>query len=248
MCGCISISSCSGFSFQFAALISTAIRQPVNNNLSFSNHLKKYFIIAAFFIWAAFLFSCTQNVKQKESKVESTTSVTSVAEKAISVELKGTLRSRRSYSNIQFMDNEKEIDDYLAKQEKSNPEIHPTMSKDDSVLFERFEQLGFIKDYSFLLKRFKPLTKSSNILQTFPGDIVHFKFYNDSATGHICFKAFYKSDSLQINTGATTLQNLDYAFLDVIPGGNKELVFLDDYYIMNGDNFDFLVYEIKTKH
>lgn len=34
--------------------------------------------------------------------------------------------------------------------------------------------------------------------------------------------------------------------MDIIPGANKEIVVLDEYYIMNGYNFDLLVYEIKN--
>jgi len=61
------------------------------------------------------------------------------------------------------------------------------------------------------------------------------------------FKISFSKDVIEIDTNATPLQELDYTFLDIIPGGNKELVFLDDYYIMNGYNFDLKVYEIKTE-
>ena len=59
-------------------------------------------------------------------------------------------------------------------------------------------------------------------------------------------KIFFSNDSVDIDTKDSGWQKLDYAFLDVIPGGNKELVFLNAYYIMNGYNFDFKVYKIKT--
>ncbi len=36
------------------------------------------------------------------------------------------------------------------------------------------------------------------------------------------------------------------AIIDIVPGGNKELVLLDEYYISNGDNSDLIIYEIKT--
>lgn len=227
--------------------MSTSIRQPLSINKSFNNNLKQYYTTAAFFLLAAFLFSCTQNTNQKVNKAENTTVVTPAAAKAITIELKGILRTRRSYSNIQFMDNEKEIDAYLAKQKKSNPELYVDPYKKDSIWVERFKKLGFIEGYGFLIKKFKSKTKDTCNLLLALGEKLQFKFYNDSATGNIWFKVFFKKDSLQINTGATTLQNLDYAFLDIIPGGNKELVFLDDYYVMNGDNFDFQVYEIKIK-
>jgi hypothetical protein len=207
--------------------------------------MKQFYILAATFVLAAFLFSCKQNTKQKENKVENTTSVIPAAEKAISIELKGILRTRRSYSNIQFMDDEKEIDAYLAKQGKSNPELYLPLNKEDSMWVERFERLGLIRGYGFLLHKFKKETKEVINFTDVSGKKVTIKFYNDDSS-RTHFKAFCAKDSIDINTRAISLQNLDYAFLDIFPGGNKEFVFLNDYYVMNGDNFDFQVYEIKT--
>lgn len=166
--------------------------------------------------------------------------------KNLRIELKGTVRSRRTYAGIQGITDEKERDKYLTQQENSNPELYGAFNNADSVLIDQFTSLGLINGNGFLIRNFKPQTEDTCVLLLQAGEKLHLKFYSDSATGKIWFAAYYKNDSLQINTGATTLQNLDYAFLDVIPGGNKELVFLDDYYIMNGDNYDFLVYEIKT--
>jgi len=39
--------------------------------------------------------------------------------------------------------------------------------------------------------------------------------------------------------------DLKYCRLDIIPDGNKEIVLLSEYYIMNGDNFELFVYEIS---
>ncbi len=209
--------------------------------------MKQYYLFAALYLLAAFLFSCKQNTKQKENNTENTTSIVRAVEKIISIELKGILRTRRSYSNIQFMDNEKEIDAYLAKQRKSNPELYTGLNKEDSIWVERFEQFGFIKNYTFLIEKFKPQTNNTCSLLPSSGDTVRFKFYQYPATTQMWFACFFKGDTVNVNTDSFTPQNLDYAFLDIIPGGNKELVFLNDYYIMNGDNFDFQVYEIKTK-
>jgi hypothetical protein len=208
--------------------------------------MKQFYILAATFVLAAFLFSCKQNTKQKENKAENTTSVIPAAEKAISIELKGILRTRRSYSNIQFMDDEKEIDPYLAKQGKSNPELYLPLNKEDSMWVERFERFGVIKNYTFLIKKFKTQTNNTCSLRTSLGDTIRFKFYKDTATSKMWFAGFFNGDTVNVNTDSFTPQNLDYAFLDIIPGGNKELVFLDDYYVMNGDNFNFMVYDIKT--
>jgi hypothetical protein len=208
--------------------------------------MKQYYLIAAFFLLAAFLFSCKQNTKQKENNTENTTSITQAVEKKpISIELKGILRTRRSYSNVQYMDDEKEMYIYLAKQKRSNPELYTGLSKEDSILINQFVRLGLIKRGELLLRAFKKQTKQVDGFTDVSGQKMIIKFYNDDSS-HTHFKVFCNMDSTDVNTGAISLQNLDYAFLDIIPGGNKELVFLDDYYVMNGDNFDFKVYEIKT--
>ena len=69
-------------------------------------------------------------------------------------------------------------------------------------------------------------------------------FYHSQLTDRMHIKFFFEKDSLDINTDAGSLQDLNYKFLDVIPGGNKELVFLDSRHISNGDNFDLKVYQI----
>jgi hypothetical protein len=190
----------------------------------------------------AFLFSCNQNDAGKNK----TSSVTALAiKKKIEVRFIGEVRTRRSFAGLQFIDDEKEQDKYVAEQEKNNPTVGSYFTATDSMLIEQFERLGLIKNDEFLEAKFKPQTKpvvifTDNAKQVYP---VH--FYHDTLTSSTHFKIFLSKDSIDIDTKATPLQDLDYAFLDVIPGGNKELIFLDDYYIVGGYNFDFKVYEIK---
>ena len=190
---------------------------------------------------AAFLFSCNQK------KPDKAISYSSPNKEKIEVTLIGEVLTRRSYADIQFMDDEKEIDKHIAKQEKSNPIANNNFSVADSFLVAQFERLGLIKNNEFLLSRFKPQTKPENEFIDSLGHKGSIKFFNDVSGEHTQFKLFYLKDSIDIDTKAIPLQKLDYAFLDVIPGGNKELVFLDDYYIMNGDNFILKVYEIKFR-
>jgi len=190
--------------------------------------LKTFHKIAAAIFIAAVLFSCNKK-------------------KSIQVKFIGEVDTRRTFADIQFMDNEKERDKYIVEQKKSNPMLMNTGSAADSILIQQFKRLGLVKDDEFLQTMFKPETKPQinfidNANQNFP-----VKFYNDSLSGTVHFKIFFSKDSIDIDTKATPLQDLDYTFLDVIPGGNKELVFLDDYYIMNGYNFDLKVYEIRTQ-
>ena len=40
-------------------------------------------------------------------------------------------------------------------------------------------------------------------------------------------------------------EDIKYLLFNIIPGGYKEIIVLEEYYIMNGDNSDIYVYEIK---
>lgn len=192
----------------------------------------------------AFLFSCDQEKAEKKAKHTIPSLV--VIKKEIEVTFIGEVRTRRTFAGIQFIDNDKERDKYVADQEKSNPTVDSRFTATDSMLIEQFERLGLIKDDEFLEAKFKLQTKEMVVFADRAKQLYPIHFYNNSLTGNTHFKIFFSKDSIDIDTKATPLQDLDYAFLDVIPGGNKELVFLDDYYIMNGYNFDFKVYEIKS--
>jgi hypothetical protein len=190
---------------------------------------------------AAFLFSCGQ----KDAEEMNENSIQPSPKKKIEVRLIGELRARKSYSNIQFMDDDKEIDKYLKKQRASNPLVYETSGLISKILVTQFERLGLIKNGEIILKNFKKQTDEKTTYSDSSGREINLLFYVNQLTGHYNFKLLSAKDSVDVDTGGTNLQNLDYAFMNIIPGGNKELVYLNDYYIMNGDNFDFMIYEIK---
>ena len=206
--------------------------------------MKISYQITAAIVLAAFLFSCNRQ-KTEEKKQDVIASITPV-KKELEVKYIGVVRTRRTFADIQFIQDEKELDRYVAAQERSNPLVFDIVPYRDSSLLKGFEKLGLIKKSEFIQARFKPQTQQKTSFIDSAKRAFPVKFYNDILKGNVHFKIFLSKDSIDIDTGATSLQNLDYAFLDIIPGGNKELVFLDDYHIMNGDNFDLMVYEIKT--
>jgi hypothetical protein len=190
---------------------------------------------------AAFLFSCNQkNVEEKEKS-----SLLQSIKPKMEVRLVGEVLTRKSYASIQFMEDQKEIDSYLEKQYASHPTVAYLSDSIGKFLISQFERLGLIKNGELLLQNFKKQTDEKTTYTDSSGREVNLLFYQ--LTGHCHFKLLLATDSVDIDTGGTNLQDLDYAFLDIIPGGNKELVFLDDYHIMNGDNFDFKIYEIKIR-
>ena len=195
----------------------------------------------------AVLFSCGPNTQKKPAERQQDKIIPTPAtnKKQVEITFLGEIRTRRTFADIQFIDNEKERDKYVAEQERSNPIVYD-ISPGDSLLIRQFQRLGIIKNGEYLEKRFKPQTKEKAVFIDSSKRNFPLNFLYDTVTGSTHFKIFFSTDSVDIDTKGFVWQKLDYAFLDVIPGGNKELVFLDDYYIMNGFNFDFKVYEIKT--
>jgi hypothetical protein len=199
---------------------------------------------AVMIIMAVFLFSCGEK-NEKEKKANS---IKPVTKPKIEVRLIGEMRTRRSYAIIQSMDNDKAIDSFLSKRRADNPTLGYQPDSPSQYLVKQFERLDLIKNEELLLKNFKKQTGEKTVYIDSLGRKIDLEFYHSMVTDHMHFKLLLAKDSVDIDTGATNLQDLDYDFLDVIPGGNKELVFLDDYYIMNGDNFDFKVYEIRINN
>ena len=201
-----------------------------------------FFKMAAILFVAAFLCACNQTSEKKNK--EAINSLLPDKKSKIEVTFIGEVRVRRSFAHIQFIKSQKEIDKYIARQEKNNPIVEGVFPAKNSFLISQFERLGVIKNGEFLPKKFKPHIAPEIEFIDALGRSVHVKFYHSQLTDRMHIKFFFQKDSLDINTEAGNLQDLNYKFLDVIPGGNKELVFLDSYHISNGDNFDLKVYQI----
>jgi hypothetical protein len=193
----------------------------------------------------AFLFSCSQ--KKLPKKNEHIIAIGPSAKKEIEVKFVGEIQTRRTWIGIQSIYNEKERAKYVAEQEKSSPVIIG-YSPGDSTLIRQFQRLQLIQGGAFLEARFKSYTKQKTTFVDSAERNFPLIFFTDSLTGNAHFKIFFSNDSIDVDTKKQPfpLQPLQYRFLDVIPGGNKELVFLNEYYIMNGYNFDLDVYEIKS--
>lgn len=167
------------------------------------------------------------------------------AEKKISITSIGEIQFIRSYSEIQSMRDEKKIDEYLEKQRKSNPGYMKYSS--DSILKPLFQNLGFVKGDELLLSKFKYSNKPDTSLKSFSGKEIKIHLGKDTISGvkdQIIIYYDGKSDSSE--TRPIFHQQVEYAFLDIIPGGNKELVVLVEDYLMNTEIYTFEVFEIKT--
>jgi hypothetical protein len=108
----------------------------------------------------------------------------------------------------------------------------------------KFQQVGFVKGDKLLLHRLR--TDTTVVFEvTAPGmkAIPAFiKQYYDGIYG-ITFST--GAENWELCFRMTSIVSMTYLLLDIIPGGYPELVLADFYYIMNGDNYDFWVYEFR---
>jgi hypothetical protein len=168
----------------------------------------------------------------------------------ITVKYAGELSFRKTDTNIQFITDDKEIDKYLEQQEKSNPVLFTHSLDSNLTILYRFQELGLIcqntpEEYELLLSKFNFQTAPSSAFYTIDNSKYNLNFYTDRSGRSTFLKVISTTDSIIFDTESTPQQDLNYVFIDIVPGGNKELVFLDDYHIMNGDNVDLKVYEIN---
>jgi hypothetical protein len=143
-------------------------------------------------------------------------------EPAISIEIVDEASARKTYG-------------YLTDIEKdsvfvANPEMR------DSGL----EKAGFIKEGRLLVEK---INGYDSIIRNTDGRIIKLKWHKQDYPIKVTLETA-NSDSLQFEfEGHFT----DYCIADVVPGGYQEIITLNQYYIVNGDNFEVTVYEVKTK-
>jgi hypothetical protein len=201
-------------------------------------------IIAAISL-AAILFSCNQ--KKTEKDQVQIISDTTNDKKQIEVRYLGEFISRRSYAKLQtpefYNKSEKEIDKYLKEEKNSNPLI---IWLSDSNLIAHFKRLGLIKKDEFLQDNFKYSKKELFEYADSTGKIYKIKLTRSKTNSPAKLTVYSATDSIVIDTKKYFFPEFKFAIIDFVPGGNKELVLLDEYYISNGDNSDLIVYEIIT--
>ena len=202
--------------------------------------MKWTFIWGILFFSILLIFSCSQ---KKNKRIENDLPAQKT-EKKISISSIGGIQFTRSYSEIQSMTDQKKIDEFIKKRDKSN--LYYRDSRSDSVLKPLFQNLGVVKGDELLLSKFKFSNRPQTVIKSFSGKEIKFHLQKDT-TGNNQDRiiAFYDGDSSQARP--TFHQRIKYVFLDVIPGGNKELVVLTEDYLMNTDIYTFEVFEIKTK-
>ncbi len=176
--------------------------------------------------------------------------VSGCGEKKLKIIKSGEFGFRRSYAAIQFRDvSDSELDSI----EKSNPWPidFENLNKTDSLLRLQLRSKGLL-DSSYHLIRGKfpetvplqfTLTDQKkkelqiSITDRTPGEITN--LYN-LVLNYKKQKTVYE---LEARYGGTN-RDISYMIADLIPGGYPEIVVLNEYYIMNGDNSDIYIYEV----
>jgi len=201
--------------------------------------------LCLFLIPVILLFSCVQD---KQPARVSPTIVANPTDTGLVICYDDFVAFRRSFADIQFIDDEKEQDKYVAQQENSNPYL---FRGENNPLVNRFEEFGFVKNGEFLERKFKQYIKGKISFIEAGGDFqyttnsgkkinIRFKHMANGREDNLI--STNRVDSIFVKT--SFFDELKFAELDIWPGGNKEIVVLREYHIMNGDNFELLVYQI----
>lgn len=202
--------------------------------------IKKILLISSLLI----IVSCSDRIAKET--VAKSNAIEKDKARVLSIHKAGELRFRRSYSDRMFREmSDKEADSI----EKSNPRVYETS---DSTLLKKIAEFGLVtRNYELIRNKFK-FTKKSDFNLTGndvedvsckivrPANADTVDLYNLIATS-----GSYRSE-VEIE-GHYGVLNEDIKFLiyDVIQGGYQELLVLHEYYIMNGDNSDVFIYEVK---
>lgn len=192
--------------------------------------------LSLLFAFASIFFSCARH---KDTSDESPP----LAEK-ISICSEGWLQFARSYSFLMSMQlTEKEADRMMEVTAKENPvDLHPY----HSGLKKRFVKLGFVKGDEVLLQKFKFGSNTDTSFHNSSNRDIRIQFVRDTLTERANkLLVFQGQDSAEIRT--EPYMELKYAFLDIIPGGNKEIVMMIEGHVSNNDLYYFEVFEVKTR-
>lgn len=168
--------------------------------------------------------------------------------KQLSIKRIGELRFRKSYADHQYM-TDKEYQKLL----KSNPTYYYG-AEPDSLLLNRFKALGYLNNNYELLPEKLESFELFNIEK--PDTAFHLTDELNKKISCQIKKAdsLYQYDLFAIDSSKRVVFKINNKFilpglqlrtLDIITGGFEEVILLDAYYIINGDNFDFFIYEIK---
>ena len=173
------------------------------------------------------------------------------SEKKLKITKVGEFSFRRSYAGLQFWEDTdpRKVDSIIS----SNPAIQRDSFNIKEVELLADLSLSEILDLANNLKRDKFPDNPKKVFNLIHenGNQLQGKFSVQSQSGkqndrYLLEISNEKSKAifnLQESYGALN-RDISYLIVDLIPGGYPEIVVLNEYYIMNGDNSDIYIYEV----
>ncbi|HNY54898.1 MAG TPA: hypothetical protein PKI86_04690 [Chitinophagales bacterium] len=150
----------------------------------------------------------------------------------------GSIDFRRSY-----VDHESHTDVYNDSVMKSNPEL---MDCSDSSLIEKFRKIGLIKSNQLIINKFQQINSIPFNLINSENDTVSISTDYIKEKGYYGIIANYKNSKMTVHLNKNNLtRDTKIDTIDIINGGFKEVVVLERYYIMNGDNYMMSIFRIN---
>jgi len=191
------------------------------------------------------LAGCSARKRNNSSPVIN--SISKDNENILSIHKAGELRFRRSYGDNQFRDmSDKEYEEIRS----GNP--HPDYFN-DSVLMKKFQKTGLINKENGLLRHNFKFSKTKDFqLSANNGKNLLCKIARPAYPEHNDLYIIIATNENELSEIAMeghygiSNEDIKYLLIDIIPGGYKEIIVLNEYYIMNGDNSDIYIYEIKN--
>jgi hypothetical protein len=204
--------------------------------------MNKKELYVLFFVVVFIPFAC----KNRDSQSETINPIAVKESMAtLSVHHIGELRFRRSYAAGMSEDlTGKE----LQRMMKAPPALYDDYDEETRNLGTIIEKFEFVKEGELLIEKFKYVTSPVAMLKDQVGKTVVAALKYDYIAGRPVFRLAVAntmhSATLKVDY-LDGMRGLKYQLLNIIPGGYPEIVLLNEYYIMNGDNFDLFVFEIR---
>ena len=197
------------------------------------------------FLFIIIIYSCSgENKKTQVEKIPALQQTKT--QKEVSIKKIGELRFRMTYviegKTLSLNQLKKIGEDKQTYYYAANP---------DTALIKKFQDLGVVNSNELLQKKF-------NSCKIYDNDDPEALFTIDDPIrkrliAGLCRKDEFKfnlwvsdsSKTMEIEIDGFYSYGLKFMLLDIITGGYKEVVILNDYYIANGDNSDLFIYQIN---
>lgn len=145
---------------------------------------------------------------------------------------------RRSYAG-----HEEWSDEYMDSVMRSNPDF---MNSDDTLYIGNLKALGLVKDNQLLLNKFNGVKKTPIYLSDNNSHKVSIDV--DYLDENSCFGIIVRDKDSKASApllDENMFGNTQIDTIDLIPGGFKEILVLENYYIMNGDDYFISIFKIN---